>query len=124
MSNPGLIKSHVADTALGKYRLVAHGASDGAVKQGTGTTDALCGVTEGFAYAAGDRASIVRSGIADVEYGGAVTRGAPLTSDASGRAIVAAPAVGVNARIIGFAEVSGVLGDIGLVFIAVDQIQG
>ncbi|MDR3382305.1 DUF2190 domain-containing protein [Cupriavidus basilensis] len=124
MSNPGLIKTHIADGAIGKFRIVAQGASDGAVKQGTSGTDSLLGVTEGFAYVAGDRPSIVRSGIADVEYGGVVTRGAPLTSDASGRAIVAAPAVGVNMRTIGFAEVSGVVGDIGSVLVAPNQIQG
>ncbi|MES2007943.1 MAG: DUF2190 domain-containing protein [Pseudomonadota bacterium] len=124
MSNPGLIKTHIAAGVIGKFRIVAQGASDGEVKQGTATTDALLGVTEGFAYVAGDRPSIVRSGIADVEYGGVVTRGAPLTSDASGRAIVATPAVGVNARTIGFAEVSGVLGDIGSLLVCPNQIQG
>lgn len=124
MSNPGLIKTHTADGAIGKFRIVAQGAADGNVKQATAGTDALLGVTEVFAYAAGDRPSIVRSGIADVEYGGTVTRGAPLTSDAQGRAVVAAPSVGVNVRIIGFADVSGVVGDIGLVQVLPAQIQG
>ena len=124
MSNPGMIKTAIAETALAKFRIVTPGASDGYVKQAGAATDALTGVTEGFAYAIGDRPSIVRSGITDVEYGGNVTRGQPLTADASGRAIAAAPAAGSNVRIIGYAEVSGVLGDIGSVFIAPGVMQG
>ncbi|REM14738.1 DUF2190 domain-containing protein, partial [Mycobacterium tuberculosis] len=73
---------------------------------------------------AGDRIDGVRLGIAEVEYGGAVAAGDPLTSDASGRAIVAAPAAGANARLVGFAEVAGVLGDIGSVFISPCVMQG
>ncbi|EHN77499.1 hypothetical protein SMCF_2974, partial [Streptomyces coelicoflavus ZG0656] len=48
-----------------------------------------------------------------VEYGGPVTRGARLTSDAEGRAVAAAPAAGQTVEIIGRAMVSGVLGDFG-----------
>ena len=45
-------------------------------------------------------------------------------TDANGRAVAAAPATGVNAQIIGIAEVSGVSGDIGKVFIAPGAVQG
>ena len=48
MSNPGLIKTHTADGAIGKFRIVAQGAADGNVKQATAGTDALLGVTEGL----------------------------------------------------------------------------
>lgn len=120
----GLIVNYLAETALAKNRIVAFGATDGSVKQSAAATDFHIGVTEGFAYAAGDRPDIVRTGLADVEYGDVVTRGQPLTSDAQGRAIAAAPAAGVNNRIIGYAEVSGVAGDIGSVFLGAEQIQG
>lgn len=124
MRNPGFIVNYTAEGALAKNRIVCFGATDGTVKQATAATDGMIGVTEGFAYAAGERADIVRSGFADVEYGGTVTRGQPLTADAQGRAIAAAPSAGTNNRIIGYAEVSGVVGDIGSVFIGAEQIQG
>ncbi|CAG2129165.1 DUF2190 family protein [Cupriavidus numazuensis] len=124
MSNPILIKTHSAEGALAKNRIVAQGANDGGVKQAAAATDALLGATEGFAYADGDRVGVVRAGIADIEYGGNVTRGQPLTADASGRAVAAAPAGGANVRLIGFAEVSGVSGDICPVFLAPGLMQG
>ena len=86
--------------------------------------DFLMGVLTGLDAAVNEPADVVQGGIADVEYGGVVTRGAPLTSDATGRAVVAAPAAGVNNRIVGFAEVSGVLGDIGAVRLAIGFMQG
>ncbi|WP_420994109.1 DUF2190 domain-containing protein [Cupriavidus sp. 30B13] len=124
MSNPGLLKAHIAEGPLAKNRIVTHGATDGSVKQATAATDPLLGATEGFAYVAGDRPTIVRSGIADIEYGGNVTRGQPLTADAVGRAVAAAPAAGSNVRIIGFADVSGVQGDICPVSLALGVMQG
>lgn len=124
MRVPNSILNYAAETALAKFRIVCFGATDGSVKQTTASTDLMIGVTEGFAYAVGDRVDIVRSGPAEIEYGGPVTRGQPLTSDAIGRAVVAAPAAGSNARIIGYAEVSGVLGDIGSVFVGAEMIQG
>lgn len=120
----GIIVNYVAETALAKFRIVSFGATDGSVKQSTAVSDKSIGVTEGFSYAIGDRPDIVRSGLTDVEYGGTVTRGDPLTSDSVGRAVVAAPAAGVNNRIIGYAEVSGVVGDIGSLYVGPEMIQG
>lgn len=62
--------------------------------------------------------------IEDVVFGGNVTRGQPLTADAQGRAVAAAPAAGANVYCIGFAEVSGVVGDIGTVIISPFIMQG
>lgn len=124
MRVPNAILNYTAETALAKFRIVCFGATDGSVKQAAASTDLIIGVTEGFAYAVGDRVDIVRSGPAEIEYGGAVTRGQPLTSDAVGRAVAAAPAAGNNVRIIGYAEVSGVLGDIGSVYVGAEMIQG
>ncbi len=124
MRVPGSIINYVAGGALAKYRIVCFGAADGTVVQAAAATDLIIGVTEGFAYAAGDRPDVVRSGLAEVEYGAAVTRGQPLTSDASGRAVPAAPAAGSNVRLIGYAEVSGASGDIGSVFVGAEVMQG
>lgn len=123
-SNQDLIKNYLAETTVTKFRIVAWGASDYAVKQTAASTDKSIGVVEAFSAAAGERVDVVRSGLTPVEYGSAVTRGDPLTSDAQGRAVVAAPGAGVTAVVIGFAEVSGVAGDIGFVNVVPQYIKG
>lgn len=125
MANEGLVKTYTASAAIVKHRIVTHGSGDRVATQAAASTGLLIGVSDSIgAAAAGDPVDIIRSGIANVEYGGTVTRGQKLTADASGRAITAAPAAGVNAQIIGVAEVSGVVGDIGKVFIAPGAVQG
>lgn len=122
--NPTLVKSYAAGAAVAARRIVKHGASAGLAIQGADAAAALIGVTTEVAAASGERCDVIKAGLADVEYGGNVALGAPLTSDASGKAVTAAPAGGANAFIIGFAEVDGVSGDIGTVFIAPGRIQG
>jgi len=119
-----LLKNYSAEGAIAAYRIAKHGTADGQVLQAATATDLLIGVNGSVAPALGERVDLVKIGIADVEYGGVVTRGAPLTSDASGRAVVAAPAAGSNVRIVGYAEVAGVLGDIGSMHIALGVMQG
>jgi len=121
--NPLLTKNYVAEAAISPFRIVKLGAADGQVLQAAAATDALLGVTD-LAAAVNERVDVHTHGLVDVEYGGTIARGDALTADASGRAITAAPAAGVNNRIIGFAEVAGVVGDIGKVDIAKGQIQG
>lgn len=124
MSNVTLNRNYTAGAAISPYRIVKPGANDGEVLPAAAATDSLMGVCESVGPALGERCDVVKIGIADVEYGGAVTRGQPLTADASGRAIAAAPAAGANVRVIGFAEVSGVLGDIGSVLLSPCVMQG
>lgn len=62
--------------------------------------------------AAGVEGAILLAGKGKVILGGTVAAGDPLTSDASGLAVVAAPAAGVNNDIIGFALEAGVSGDL------------
>jgi hypothetical protein len=121
---PGLIKGYKAEAAVTKRRIVKPGTADGNVVPAAAVGDALMGVSTEIDSAIGESCDVIKSGLADVEYGGAVTRGDWLTSDASGRAVAAAPAAAANANVIGRAEVSGVLGDIGVVFIAPGRIQG
>ena len=92
--------------------------------QAAASTDLVIGVNEALPVAAGERVDVIRAGIADVEFGGNVTRGQPVTADADGKAVVAAPAAGVNAHIVGFAEVSAVAGDIAPVTLARGVMQG
>ena len=125
MRNQGLVKNYTAEAAIAAYRIVKFGAADGGVLIAAAATDKAIGVTDRLAAAvAGDRIDVIRSGIAEVEYGAAVAAGDLLMSDASGRAIVAAAAAGANVRTIGVAEVAGVLGDIGSVDLVPGSFQG
>lgn len=115
----GLIINFNAGAAVAPYRIMKHGSNDREAVQAAAATDAMIGVSDQLgAKAAGDPMDVIRSGLAEVEYGGNVTRGQPLTADADGKAIAAAPAAGQSVRIIGHAEVSGVAGDIGSVHLA------
>ena len=124
MANTLLNRNNTAEGAIAAYRIVKPGAADGGVLQAAAATDFLMGVCESVGPASGERCDIVKAGIADVEFGGAVTRGGPVTADASGKGVAPAPAAGSNVRIIGFAEVSAVSGDIAPVLIAPGVMQG
>lgn len=124
MANPGLFKTFTAESAVSAYTIVKHGTADTNVVPAAASTDALLGVCGMVAGDLGKRVDIVLDDIAEVIYGGTVTRGDWLTSDANGKAITAAPGAGVNANVIGRAMVSGVSGDIGTVLLALGRIQG
>lgn len=121
---PGLAKNFKAEAAIVKRRLVKFGAADTQVLQGAASGDALIGVSSEIDAAINEPCDVFFSGMPEVEYGGNVTRGDLLTSDALGRAVSAAPAVGVNARTAGLAMVSGVLGDVGVICLSPGRIQG
>ena len=98
-----------AGAAIADYRIVKYGNADGKVIQAAAAGDHVIGVA-GRGAASGARIEVARIGVAEVEYGGAVTRGDRLKSDADGKAI---PSTAATDAIIGIAEVSGVDGDIG-----------
>jgi len=124
MANKMLVKGYIAGGVIAAYRIVKFGSSDTAAVQAAAATDSLIGVSELGATASGNSVSVIVEGIARVEYGGNVTRGQLLTSDANGKAVAAAPAAGVNNRVVGVAQVSGVSGDIGGVQISLANFQG
>jgi len=124
MANQILAKNYTAGAAIAAFRIVKMGSNDGEVVQSAAATDLLIGVNGEIAPASGERVDIQKVGIARIEFGGTVTRGGPVTSDATGRAVAAAPAAGANNRIIGFAEVSAVSGDIADVLLAPGLMQG
>lgn len=118
----GLIINFTAGAEVKPYRIVKFGSSDKAAIQATAATEALIGISDQLgADAAGDPLDVIRSGLAEVEYGGNVTRGDWLTADSQGRA-VATTTAGDN--VIGRAEQSGVSGDIGSVMIAHGTLGG
>lgn len=105
---------HVA-AAIIAYVMVVWADEDLTVKTAVDGSAPIIGVTPIVgADNAGDIVDVVRCCRPDVRYGGVVTRGDRLTADAQGRAI---PAQAGN-YYLGFAEVSGVEGDIAPIFIA------
>lgn len=111
-TSTGLTKSLEATVAIPKRRLVRFGAADGTGILAVNATTYIRGVSSDVDTDIGERASVFMVGnVADVEYGGTVARGDPLTADANGRAITAS----AGNFIVGYAEVSGVSGDIGSV---------
>ena len=115
MLNPILTKNFIAGAAIPACSIVKFGANDNTVIPAAANTDFTLGVTTSLAAANADRVDVIFEGVAEVIYGGTVTRGQPLMSDATGRAITAVPGAGV--RIIGIAIQSGVVGDIGSVLL-------
>jgi hypothetical protein len=125
MSNNGLTKSFTAEGLIGAFRIIKAGAAPYGILQGAAATDKILGITtEVSADAVGERTDVILTGIADLKLGGTVAGGDPITSDATGQGVVAAPAAGVNNRIIGFAVIAGVVGDIIPVTIEPGFIQG
>lgn len=110
MANPGLTKSFDVGGAVAPYRIVTHGNGDRIAVQASAPTDALIGTTDVLGAGADDsRMDVIIGGLPEVEFGGTVVRGDPLTADADGRAVKATVS---GSRIIGFAWVSAVAGDI------------
>ncbi len=115
MLNPILTKAFDAGAAVAAFTIVKPGSGDSLVVPAAADTDALLGVSTSLAADSGARVDVILEGVAEVLYGGTVTRGDPLTSDANGKAVTATDN---GSRIVGFAIVSGVSGDVGSVRLA------
>lgn len=124
MANNGLTKSYTAEGAIGANLIVKVGAADYGVLVAAAVGDVSIGISTEVAAASGERIDVIHAGIADLKIGGNVTRGAFLTSDASGQGVVAAPAGGTNNRIIAVALTAGVSGDIIPVLVQPMSFQG
>ena len=124
MSNLILAKAFNASGAISPYRIVRITSADN-VEQAAAVSHTLIGVNSDLTIASGERVEILTHGIAWVEAGAAIAVGLPVTSDASGRGVAAAPAAGANNRIIGFAlEAAVAAGDQIRVLLSPGQIQG
>lgn len=125
MSSPSQIKTFTAEAAIAAFTIVKPGTSDGNMLAAAAVSDKLYGVSDPIGQSTvGGRVEVIIEGEADVLYGGTVTRGDLVTSDASGRAVTAAPGAGTNNRIIGVAKISGVVGDVGTILVAPSMMQG
>jgi hypothetical protein len=94
--------------AVAPFRICKAGA-DGAVAQATAVGEKFQGVSDQNGSPAGGRVEMHVEGVCPVEYGGNVSNGDFLTSDASGRAVTA---VATN-RYFAIAFEDGDLGTIG-----------
>lgn len=113
MANPGFSKNFSAVAAISAYHIVKpSGVNDGEVVPAAGPGDSIIGVSQNVDAAAGQPVDVVLGDSANVILGGPVAFGDPITSDANGCGVKAAPAAGANARLVGFALTSGVAGDI------------
>jgi len=99
-------------------RLLVTGDSN-TVAQAAGSTKFILGVSGDVAAETGDACDVHTVGIVPVEYGGTVTKDAPLTSDTQGRAVVATTN---GAHIVGYALEAGGEGDVGSVDIQKGQL--
>ena len=111
----GIEKSVKCTAAIGTaFTIAKPGADDNTYSLAAGATDALLGIFQHPTSAVNDEVRIMLSGISPIKYGGTVTRGDGLTSDANGKAGKAV----AGQNIIGYATVSGVLNDIGYCIIS------
>lgn len=124
MSNIATVRNFKAEAAIAAFTLIKVGANDMGALAAAAVSDKIIGVSTDIAAAINERCDVILDGVADVLYGGTVARGDLLTSDASGRAVTAAPGAGTNNRIVGAALISGVVGDVGQVLISVGVMQG
>jgi len=86
---PGLTLAYTAAGEVPARVLVKHGGHDGEAALATSASDAFLGVSADLARSAGQHVDVIRSGLTPVIYGAAITKGAPLTANASGYAIPA-----------------------------------
>lgn len=123
--NQALVKAYKAGAQIAPFLIVKWDAVDFQVLPAAAATDKIAGVSVPNVTApSGQRVDVIKAGIAQVQLGGTVTRGDPITSNATGLGVTAAPAAGTNNRIVGYAEMSGVSGDIIPVLVNIDTIQG
>lgn len=103
-----------ASGAVSPYRFVKGTATDGVVAQSSAKSDAHVGICGQIGAADGLRLDIVHAGITDVEFGGTVAFGDPLTADANGKAVKAGP----GDRVAAFALENATAGVIGTCILA------
>ena len=105
--------------------IVKIGSADQTVVKAAAATDKPIGVSvQSITAASGSRADVVVGGVYEIKAGGTISRGDRITSDASGKAVAAAPAAGTNNGIIGFALEAAVSGDLVAVLISPQTYQG
>ena len=112
--NP-LVRNFEQETAAVQYRFIKAGTADNLVKLAADSQDKILGISSDILTAgAGNPVQVVLWGIGLIECGDTVGFGDPLTSDASGKAVVVTDAMVDEETIYygGFALENGVAGDV------------
>lgn len=113
---PSFTRAYEASADVTPYRIARFSdvAASQKVANASANTQPIIGVFDKLAGVGtiGTMVDVHRGGLCSVELGGTVTAGALLTSDASGRAIVAVAATATQVRILGVADQPGVIGDV------------
>lgn len=124
--NQNLTKAYKAAVQIAPYLLVKFTGNPGEVTPGAAAADKLVGVSvPTVTVPAGQRVDVVHEGITEVKIGvGGCAAGDPITSDATGQGVIAAPGAGTNNRIIGYALLAGVAGDVVPVTLSLGVMQG
>jgi hypothetical protein len=123
MAKPDSSRNFNAGADIVAYTIVKPGASNDKVVPAAAASDALIGVVS-IDVKSGYRVDVIQNGVAFVKSGGTIAEGDPITSNASGQAVKAAPAAGTNNRIIGIAMTDAVSGDVFPAFLSVGYMQG
>jgi hypothetical protein len=119
----GLIKQFKADVAIPRYTVVKQ-SGDGTVAIATSVNDVPLGVTDS-APDLGERVDVVVTQYAQVLAGAVMAANVAVTVDASGRAVAAAPAAGVNNWAFGITRQSSTaVGDVIWVELIKQRLQG
>lgn len=111
---PTFTRSYEAASDVAGNRLVsfADASNDSTVETASAATDPLLGVSDRLGADAGQMLDVHRGGLVQVQLGGTVSAGAPLTSDANGKAVAASATASTTVRIVGYADQPGVADDI------------
>jgi len=112
--NAQIIKSYKAAATIAGFVIAKWSAPTTATTVATAAaaTDPLVGIVESQGAASGGMADVVLGGLGEIQLGGTVAAGDPLTSDANGKAVKCNPAAGTKAAYVAFALAPGVSGDI------------
>ena len=102
-------RGRVAEAAVEQYRIVKPGTAAMSCVKSSAATDKSIGTSDELDHVTGEVVDTSASEVAKVRLGGAVAAGDALTSDANGKAIATTT---IGHRIIGFAEIAGVLDDV------------
>lgn len=120
-----IVKAFKASGAVAHRRFVKWTATAGVLAAATAATDRIAGVVDFPGGAAdGETFDVVLFGLADIDAGGTFSAGGDLVSDASGKAVAAAPAAGVNNFPGGRAIYPAVNGDRVQLFVNPTNLQG
>ncbi len=123
---PTFIRAYEAADEIDGYQLVvfADPTVDKSIEPAVGSGAFILGTADAMGSDPRGMCDVHRGGLVSVKLGGTVQAGDPITANTSGLAVVAAPAAGTTAFIVGFADDHGGVGDIIDVFFAPGTIRG